>query len=160
MDLNKVMLIGNLTRDPETRSTASGQTVTTFGMATNRAWTDSSGQRQEKVEFHNIVTWGKLAEICSQYLAKGRRIYLEGRLQTREWTGDDSVRRFRTEIVGDNMIILDRKSAPDAAPPGQGSASPAERSEVGRADEESKPPSETQGEPGAGEDIKVEQIPF
>src|SRR3989338_4030317 len=82
MDLNKVMIIGRVTKTPELRSTPSGQSVTTFNVATNRSYTDSSGQKQEKAEFHSVVAWGKLAEICSQYLTKGRRVYIEGRLQT------------------------------------------------------------------------------
>jgi single-strand DNA-binding protein len=143
MDLNKVMLIGNLTRDPETRSTPTGQTVTSFGIATNRSWTDAAGVRQEKAEFHNIVSWGKLAEICGQYLSKGRKIYLEGRLQTRDWTGDDGVRRFKTEVVADNMIILDKSGKPAQ---GQGEANDGEENkEIPAVDDK---------------EIKVENIPF
>ncbi len=107
MDLNKAMIIGRLTRDPETRTTPSGQTVTSFSVATNFTWTDPQGQKQEKAEFHNIVAWRRLAEICQQYLSKGRRVYIEGRLQTRDWTGQDGVKRYRTEIIADNMIMLD-----------------------------------------------------
>lgn len=107
MDLNKVMLIGRLTKNPELRSTPNGQSVTSFSLATNRVFTDAQGQKQERAEFHNIVAWGKLAEICSQYLSKGRRAYIEGRLQTRDWVGQEGVRRFSTEIVAENMIILD-----------------------------------------------------
>ncbi len=118
MTLNKVMLIGNLTRDPETRSTAQGQTVTTFGIATSRQWTDPSGAKKEKTEFHNIVAWGKLAEICQQYLLKGRKVFIEGRLQTREWTGDDGNKRSKTEIVTENMIMLDRSGQPNPQPAG------------------------------------------
>jgi len=109
------MIIGNLTRDPEVRNTSGGQTVANFGVATNHSWNDASGQRQEKAEFHNIVAWGKLAEICGQYLTKGRKVYVEGRLQTREWEGQDGAKRQRTEIVADNMIMLDRGNAPAAA---------------------------------------------
>ncbi|MBI4268627.1 single-stranded DNA-binding protein [Candidatus Uhrbacteria bacterium] len=110
MDLNKVMLIGRLTKNPEVRSIPSGQSVTSFSIATNRSYKDASGQRQDKAEFHNIVAWGKLAEICGQYLTKGKRAYLEGRLQTRDWVGQDGVRRYSTEVVADNMIILDPPS--------------------------------------------------
>ena len=95
--LNRAMLLGNVTRDPEVRQTTSGQTVCSFGVATNRAWTDASGAKQEQAEFHNIVAWGKLAEICRQYMTKGRKVYVEGRLQTRDWQGQDGVKRFRTE---------------------------------------------------------------
>lgn len=113
MTLNRAMIIGNLTRDPELRTTPTGQQVCSFGVATSRVWTDAAGQRQEKTEFHNIVAWGKLAEICGQYLAKGRKVYVEGRLQTREWEGQDGGKRNRTEIVCENMILLDR--APQGA---------------------------------------------
>lgn len=109
MDLNKAMVIGRLTRDPEVKSTPSGQNVASFSIATNFTWTDQSGQRQEKVEFHNIVAWRKLADICGQYLKKGSKVYIEGRLQTRDWTGQDGVKRYRTEIIADNMIMLDSK---------------------------------------------------
>ncbi|PIT87734.1 MAG: single-stranded DNA-binding protein [Candidatus Magasanikbacteria bacterium CG10_big_fil_rev_8_21_14_0_10_40_10] len=116
MDLNKVMLIGRLTRDPELRNIASGQSVSNLGLATNRYWKDGSGQRQEQVEYHNIVLWGKLAEIAAQYLGKGRRVYIEGRLQTREWTGKDGVSRRTTEIVAENMIMLDGPKSSGQAP--------------------------------------------
>ena len=106
MDLNKAMIIGRLTRDPEVRTTPSGQSVCSFGVATNRVWTDQSGQKQEKVEFHNIVAWRRLAEICGQYLKKGRQVYIDGRLQTREWVGQDGNKRQRTEIITENMIML------------------------------------------------------
>ncbi len=109
MDLNKAMVIGRLTRDPEIRTTPSGQTVASFAIATNFTWTDQSGQKQEKVEFHNIVAWRKLAEIIGQYLKKGSKIYIEGRLQTRDWVGQDGVKRYRTEINADNMIMLDSR---------------------------------------------------
>lgn len=110
MDLNKVMLIGRLTKNPELRSTPSGQSVTSFSVATNRVFTDASGQKQERPEFHSIVAWGKLAEICSQFLVKGRRVYLEGRLQTRDWVAQDQTKRYTTEVVAENMIILDPPS--------------------------------------------------
>ncbi|MEA2088636.1 MAG: single-stranded DNA-binding protein [Patescibacteria group bacterium] len=108
MDLNKAMIIGRLTRDPDVRTIPSGQTVASFSVATNLTWMDQSGQKQEKVEFHNVVAWRKLAEICGQYLKKGKKVYIEGRLQTRDWVGQDDVKRYRTEIVAINMIMLDR----------------------------------------------------
>lgn len=104
--LNKVILIGNLTRDPEMRYTPAGTAVCTFGLATNREWVDASGQKQEVAEFHNIVAWTKLAEICSQLLFKGRKAYVSGRLQTRKWQGQDEVERNKTEIVIDEMIAF------------------------------------------------------
>lgn len=103
------MIIGRLTRDPETRTIPTGSNVCTFGIATNLMWKDASGQKQEKVEYHNIVTWRKLADICSQYLTKGKKVYIEGRIQTRDWVGQDGVRKNRTEIVAENMIMLDSR---------------------------------------------------
>lgn len=104
--LNKVLLIGNLTRDPELRYTPSGTPVCSFGLATNREWVDQSGQRQEETEFHNMVAWGKLGEICSQLLFKGRKAYVEGRMSTRSWTGQDNVERRSTEVVIEEMIAF------------------------------------------------------
>lgn len=106
--LNKSMIIGNLTRDPESRSTPNGQNVCNFSVATSMSWTDTAGVKQERPEYHNVVAWGKLADICTQYLTKGRKVYVEGRLQTRDWQGTDGVKKYRTEIVADSMIILDK----------------------------------------------------
>ena len=114
MDLNRAQLIGNVTRDPESRTTATGQNVCNFGIATNAQWTDQQGQKQQRAEFHNIVAWGKLADICTQYLTKGRRVFLEGRLQTRDWEAQDGTKRRSTEIVADNMIMLDRGTSAGA----------------------------------------------
>ncbi len=111
MDLNKVMIIGNVTRDPESRTTPQGTNVTSFSVATNLIWTDQQGNRQEKAEFHNVVAWRKLAEICTQYLKKGSKVYIEGRLQTRSWDDPNGVKKYRTEIVAENMIMLDRAGA-------------------------------------------------
>lgn len=101
------MLIGNLTRDPELRYTPAGTAVCTIGLATNRSWTTEAGEKKEETEFHRIVAWNKLAELCSQLLVKGRKIYIEGRLQTRSWQGQDGNQRQTTEVVIDDMIILD-----------------------------------------------------
>ena len=114
--LNKVQLIGNLTRDPELRYTPSGRAVASFGIATNRTWTTDTGEKREEVDFHNIVAWGKLGEICSQFLAKGRKAYVEGRLTTRNWTAQDGAQKTRTEVVIDDMILLDNKGNAQAAP--------------------------------------------
>jgi single-strand DNA-binding protein len=108
MNLNKVQLIGRLTRDPEIRTTPSGQTVATVGLATNRTWNDKSGQKQEKTEFHNLVVWGRVAEIVGQYLTKGQEAYFEGRLETRIYTGKDGVERRSTEVVVENMQMGSR----------------------------------------------------
>ena len=110
--LNKVQLIGNLTRDPELRYTPQGTAVCTLGLATNRSWVTESGEKREEAEFHRLVAWNKLAELCSQLLFKGRKIFVEGRLQSREWTGKDGNVRQTTEIVISDMIILDSKRAP------------------------------------------------
>lgn len=107
--LNKVTLIGNLTRDPELRYTPAGTAVCTFGLATNRSWTTQSGETKEETEFHRIVAWNKLGELCAQLLAKGRKVYVEGRLATHSWTGQDGVQHTTTEIVIEDMIILDSK---------------------------------------------------
>ncbi len=112
--LNRAQVIGNVTKDPEVRQTPSGQSVSSFSVATNSSWTDKMGNRQEKAEFHNIVAWGKLAEICGQYLKKGRKVYVDGRMQTRDWEGEDGVKRYRSEIVAENLILLDRAGAPAA----------------------------------------------
>lgn len=131
MNLNKVQLIGRLTRDPEIRTTPSGQTVATIGIATNRTWNDKAGQKQEKSEFHNIVIWGRLAEIAGQYLTKGQEAYFEGRLETRSYTGKDGVERKTTDIVAENMQMGSRaqgssSAGPRPAPMGMGQA-PASR---------------------------------
>jgi len=97
--VNKVILIGNLGRDPEVRYTPSGQAVANFTVATNEAWTDKAGQKQERTEWHRVVVWGKAAENCGEYLSKGRSVYVEGRLQTREWTNKEGDKQFTTEIV-------------------------------------------------------------
>jgi single-strand DNA-binding protein len=107
--LNKVMLIGNLVRDPEMRYTPSGTAVATFSVASNRDWVDANGQKQEDTEFTRCVAWSKLAEICSQILSKGRKVYVEGRLQTRKWQGQDGQDKYTTEVVVNEMIALDSK---------------------------------------------------
>ena len=145
MDLNNAMIIGRLTRDPELRNVASGQSVTNLGLATNRYWSGPDGQKQEKVEYHNIVLWGRLAEIASQYLGKGRRIYVEGRLQTREWTAQDGSTKRTTEIVGESMIMLDGPRSAGA----EGNQNPPIKEEQAPQVEQNKE-----------EEVKVEDIPF
>jgi len=113
--LNKAQLIGNLTRDPELRYTPQGTAVCTFGLATNRQWTTESGEKKEDAEFHRIVSWNKLAELCAQLLNKGRKVFVEGRLQTRTWTGKDEIQRTTTEIVISDMIILDSRRTSSAS---------------------------------------------
>jgi single-strand DNA-binding protein len=149
MNLNRAQIIGNLTRDPETRTTPNGQTVANFSIATSYVWKDAAGVRQEKPEYHNIVAWGKLAEICQQFLGKGRKVYVEGRLQTRDWEGQDGVKRYRTEIVAENMIMLDR------APAGSGVPSSAEGRPNQAPAASAAPKTNT-----PDDEIKVEDIPF
>jgi single-strand DNA-binding protein len=105
--VNKVILIGNLGRDPELRHTASGKAVATFTVATNRSWKSQDGTANEETDWHNIVAWDRLAEICQQYLQKGRKVYIEGRIQTRSWDDKSGQKRYMTEIVANQMIILD-----------------------------------------------------
>ena len=154
MDLNKVQIIGRITQDIELRQTPNGQSVTTLSIATNRSWTDGAGMRQEQAEFHNVVLWTKLAEIASQYLAKGRRVYIEGRLQTRSWEAQDGSKRYRTEIVGENMIMLD-------GPQGESNSTPWIPDE---APKDIKPGNDTPAvkktKPKKEEEISVEDLPF
>lgn len=149
MDLNKVMLIGRLTRDPEARTTPQGATVTSFSLATNRVWKDAQGVQQDRTEYHNIAAWRKLGEICAQYLSKGRQVYIEGHLQTRSWDDQQSGKKqYRTEIVANNMIMLgSRADNPPAGAP--------------------RPAAEAQREPAMAtssetkeDDIRIEDIPF
>jgi single-strand DNA-binding protein len=105
--VNKVILLGNLTRDPELRKTEGKHAVCAFGLATNRNWTTDTGQKREEVEYHRLVAWDKLAAFCSKYLRKGRKVYVEGRLQTRSYTGKDGTEKTVTEVVLDEMLMLD-----------------------------------------------------
>jgi single-strand DNA-binding protein len=109
--LNKVMLIGNLGRDPEMRYTPSGKPVTSFSMASSRSWVSSDGERREETEWFNVVAWGNLAEICNQHLSRGQQVYIEGRLQTRSWEDNNGQRHFRTEVVANEMIILGSRAS-------------------------------------------------
>lgn len=149
MDLNRVTIIGRLTRDPELKSLPSGKSVCTMSVATGRSWTDANGQKQQQTEFHNVVLWSKLGEIANQYLRKGRQVYLEGRLQTRDWMGKDNVKKYRTEIIAENMIMLGGGQSAGGAASGNASYSaPAQ-------DTNYSAPQEV-----VEEEIKVEDIPF
>lgn len=145
--LNRVMLIGNLTRDPELRKTTSGQSVASFTIATNRVYTGSDGQKKEQADYHSLVAWGRLGEVCAQYLTKGKKVYVDGRLQTREWEGQDGQKRYRTEIVLENMIMLDRA--------GQGGAP-----RMSDATENSAPAMVDEPSQAPADEIKLEDIPF
>lgn len=159
MSLNRAQLIGNLTRDPEVKQIPGGQAVATFGMATNFVWTDSSGNKQNKAEFHNIVAWRKLAEICGQYLRRGSKVYIEGRIQTREWEAEDGTKRYRTEIVADNMIMLDKKGeGGDFEPPTRNvPVSEEGEDEVVPDDVDSKVPSKSAPK---DEEVSIDDLPF
>jgi single-strand DNA-binding protein len=157
MNLNKAMIIGNLTRDPEIRTTPMGSQVASFAVATNSVWKDQNGQKQEKVEYHNIVAWKRLAEICGQYLHKGSKIYVEGRMQTRDWTGQDGIKRYRTEIVMENMIMLDRAGA--TSPTTRLGSVPMPSEPVGEPVIDIDEPTADEQNPDE-EEIKVENIPF
>lgn len=109
--VNKVILIGNLTRDPEMRQTPNGQSVTTFGLATNRAWVTQNNEKKNSAEFHECVAWARLAEICDQYIRKGHLVYVEGYLKTRNWETPEGMKKFKTEIVVQDMIILEKRKS-------------------------------------------------
>lgn len=111
LNLNRAQILGNMTRDPEMRFTPNGQAVTNFSVATNRRWKNTDGSDGEATEFHEVVVWGKQAESVTPMLKKGEPVFVEGRLQTRNWEGQDGVKRYKTEIIADNIIVLSRKGA-------------------------------------------------
>lgn len=173
LSLNRAMVLGNITRDPEVRTTPSGQAVATFSIATNRRWTTQEGQQQEATEYHDVVAWGKLAEISQQFLKKGNRVYVDGRLQTRSWEGQDGNKRTRTEIVAENLISLERAPFnPDRA--SQFDTRVSTSIPTPPADEEAKAPAATKAEKkvekkdeaasagaaGAEDEISLDDIPF
>lgn len=168
--LNRAQIVGNLTRDPEMRYTPNGQAVCSFGVATNRRWRDKDGNTQEATEFHNIVAWRKLAEITSQYLKKGNKVYVEGRLQTRTWEGQDGTRRNRTEIVAENLIFLTPKgSAPEPMPADIGEKieefpsaeeTPKEVPQKSAEKPAKKETKKAEKEETDSEDINLDEIPF
>ena len=149
MYLNKVFIFGNLTRDPELRSLPSGNAVASFGVATNRVWKDQQGNKQEGTEFHNVVVFGKQAEIVSQYLKKGSSALVEGRIQTRSWDGQDGVKKYKTEIVAERVQFGPRNASSSGAPQGGGDSG------KGNAKSAEMPSIEY-----PEEDIKPEDIPF
>lgn len=156
MDLNKVMIIGRLTRDPEMRTTPSGVNVCQISVATGYSYTNqATGQKVEQTEFHNVVLWRKLAEIATQYLKKGTQVYFEGRLQTRSWDGQDGQKRYRTEIVADNMIMLGRATGTGGGMNQEQSAPQGGYTGGGEVLTNDELPTIQ-----AGDDIKVEDIPF
>lgn len=160
--LNRAQIIGNLTKDPELRYTPNGTAVCSFSIATNRNWTTDSGEKKEDVEFHRVVAWNKLAEICSQFLVKGRKVFVEGRLSTRSWNAQDGTSRSTTEIIISDMILLDSKRSEEEKV--DSSEVPVEEAPVKEKDKASKtkPVKEkAQEEPqGAEEEISPDDIPF
>jgi single-strand DNA-binding protein len=148
MDLNKVQIIWNLTQDIELKQTPNGQNVCSVSIATNRNWTDSSGMKQSQAEYHNVVLWWKLSEIANQYAQKGKKLYIEGRLQTRSWEAQDGTKRYRTEIVWENLILLWGSPSEQAeqmwTPPSNPNPTPTSSSKAPKAEEE----------------ISIEDIPF
>lgn len=152
--LNRAQLIGNVTKDPEVRQTSGGQTVASFSVATNSSWVDKTGQRQEKAEFHNVVVWGKLAEVAQAYLKKGRKVFIEGRMQTRDWEGEDGIKRYRSEIVTENMILLDRAGAPT----GEGMDSGYEQQSNSAAMKSSEPAGDMAAV--AEDEVTLDDLPF
>ncbi|NIR48969.1 single-stranded DNA-binding protein [candidate division KSB1 bacterium] len=140
--VNKAILLGRLGQDPELRYTPNGSAVTTLSVATNEVWKDKEGNKQERTEWHRVVLWTRLAEIAGEFLTKGSRVYIEGRLQTRSWEDKDGIKRYTTEVVGDTMTMIDTKA------------------ESGRA-EETPPPAEMQG-PAPTDDQSVDEddLPF
>lgn len=170
MNLNKVYLIGRLASDPEFRTTPSGQEVASLRMVTNRVWNDrTSGQRNESSEFHNVVVWGRLAQIANQYLNKGSMVMIEGRLQTRSWEGQDGVKRYKTEVVAENLQlgpkpkvggIQDEKMNKPSyakAPSAELDRSPSEDKEEIPVVNENEPPSDLEVEE---DEIKLKDVPF
>lgn len=147
MNFNRVILLGRLTRDPELRTTPNGQTVCSFGIATNRVFTDSQGQKQERVEYHNIVAWARLGEICGKYLTRGQLILIEGRMETRSWNTPEGDKKQKTEIIAENMQMGPRA--------GQGaSAAGTESKYTADSSNQSEKKQNDTGE------INVEEIPF
>lgn len=152
--LNRAQVIGNVTRDPEAKQTSGGQMVASFGIATNSSWMDKAGQKQEKAEFHNIVVWGKLAEIAQAYLKKGRKVFVEGRMQTREWEGEDGQKRSKMEIVAEQIILLDKAGAPT----GEGMDASYERSSNSAAFKSQEP--STSDVPSEADAVTLDDLPF
>ena len=155
MNVNKVLLVGNLTRDPEMRSLPSGQPVVNFGIATNRVWKDKDGQKQQQAEFHNVVAFGKTAELVHQYMKKGSSMFVEGRLQTRTWDAQDGSKKSRTEVVAENIQF---------GPRGQGGGTYAQTAQSSSPSPRSPQPVQQQEDIATVEypedDVNPEEIPF
>ena len=150
--LNKVILIGNLTRDPEMRYTPQGHAVTTVGLATNRDW-KVEGEKREETEFHTIVCWNKLAELCVQLLKKGTKVYIEGRLQTRDWVDDKGLKHYKTEVIAEDMIVLSARKE-GVAPSEEPEFQPVEEASEKKKEQKAKEPA------AMDEEIGADEIPF
>ncbi len=149
--VNKVILIGRLGSDPEVRYTNNGGAVANFNMATNESWTDKSGQKQERTEWHRVVVWGKLGELCGQYLAKGRQAFVEGRLQTRDWADKEGVKRYTTEIVAQNIQFLGAPGERTGAGAGAGASGGGDFA---------PPPSDFEPSAGSQKGMTDDEVPF
>ncbi len=173
MNFNKAVIVGNLTRDPEVRTTTNGQPVASFSIATNRVWTSQDGNKQEAAEFHNIVAFGKLADICSRYLNKGRLVLIEGRIQTRSWQDQSGNKKYWTEIIAENMQMGPRNDgskaptdSPSSPPADQPATSPSQDEiPVIDADEPNEPSQSVKDDKAEdtsadGEGVDVKNIPF
>lgn len=156
MSLNRVQLIGNVTKDPDVKQIPGGTTVATFSIATNYTWKDQAGQKQDKAEFHNLVAWRKLGEIVSQYVKKGSKVFVEGRIQTREWEGQDGAKRYKTEIILDNMIMLDKKGGMTGESYSDSGSSEESSSDRGHSSVRASAPATADIE----ESINIEDLPF
>ena len=159
LNLNRAQILGNLTRDPEMRFTGNGQAVSNFSVATNRRWTNrDSGEKEEQVEFHNVVIWGKQAESVSPMLKKGNPVFVEGRIQTRSWEGQDGVKRYRSEIVADSVIVLTPRPAGSAVPEENPAEEVAAGGEKTAKKKDDKPAPEPKSDAPKGKDSEVEEI--
>ncbi len=156
MNFNKAIIIGRVTKDPEIRTTPSGQTVASIGVASNRTWNNNSGEKQEKVEYHSIVAWGKLAEICGQYLVKGQLVLFEGRLETRTWDGQDGVKRSKTEIIAENMQMGPKARGQEGGSSYQTKENNFEQNNTNQSQKEEP----SNNNPSSDDEIKIEDIPF
>lgn len=156
MNLNKIIIIGNLTADPEMRSTSSGQAVCNFRVATNRIWKDSAGSQQKETEYHAVVTWRRLAEIANQFLRKGSMVMVEGRLRTRSWQDQQGNKRFRTELVAERMQLGPKGTGSQTTQQNRPSSAPPAEEEIPVIEEESAPVFEEKDEG----DIDVKDIPL
>lgn len=157
--LNRAQLIGNLTRDPELRYTPTGTAVCSFSIATNRNWTTDTGEKKDEVDFHRIVAWSKLAEICSQFLSKGRKVYVEGRLTTRNWTAQDGSSRSTTEIIINDMILLDSNKKSENEQAGEVTVEPLKEEKTVKVKKQAENEEEHKEEETVAE-VMPDDIPF